>query len=321
MTATSAELRYVFQVGQQFFLHLEECTGTSIDIVTGSDPAGNDVTHLVLFSPLTSVHTGKGRFMLASLIDVTNFVQDAAQVPDLDTVYEDSLPEDIVSTPPPSKTQSIWTNSSHELQAEDLLGGCCIDDSMNTVSSRVLGLQTTEQPPLVTDDDLYADDVWFMIADEELAKQRTGGGATQMVEARPSKTRSGRSRSRNTTHTSTSSRAVDEVLDDFMSGLQKLYSDFFLLARSPLDDNVFEICNVSPSVYAKSEYITGHLTHTSPAIVQEISERLTTEARFQVEVRWGAEGAGKHLYCVPLFGQRSTTWICLLVDPEMPLLW
>jgi len=106
-----------------------------------------------------------------------------------------------------------------------------------------------------------------------------------------------------------------------MSNLQQLYSEFFLLAKSPLDDNVYEICNVSPSVSASKDYINGHLSQTPPSIIAMLSQSLAGDSAFRMAVRWGGKGQERQLYCIPLFGQSSVTWICVLVDIGVPLLW
>ncbi|RMZ78285.1 hypothetical protein DV737_g3925, partial [Chaetothyriales sp. CBS 132003] len=99
VTATTAELRYIFEIGEQFFLNNHECKEASMDLVIGSDAAGNQVTHLVLFSPLVSPSSGRSRFMLAALVDVTEFITEAASLPSLDPVSEDDSVGDDVATP------------------------------------------------------------------------------------------------------------------------------------------------------------------------------------------------------------------------------
>ncbi len=106
-----------------------------------------------------------------------------------------------------------------------------------------------------------------------------------------------------------------------MSELQELYSDFFLLGKSPLDDTYFEICNVSPTLFAAKDYIHGHLSHTGQAGIIELSTRLAQGVPFDMHVKWGSQGLDKRLYCSPLYGHNSRTWICFLVDNQMPALW
>ena len=331
MTATSEDLRYIFQVGDQFFLHIEECSAKSMDIVTGRNPSGDEVTHLVLFSPLTSPNTGCSRFMLASLVNVTDFVQDAAQVPDLETVHEESGIERYVPTPAINLEEVTWTARSYELRPEELLGGCCLE-AKGHPRSALDNVAALDEPRVVGEGSpRYSEDVWLAIAKEERSKQgpQSNGCDTPKVTSAMPRPRSSSLDSRRKSGScvsasasrSSSDTTMDEVLEDFISSLQKLYSDFFLLARSPLDDKYYEICNVSPSVYASGEYMTGHLTHTSPNVVEELSERLGVGHRFRTTIRWGSQGVQKQLYCIPLFGQRSVIWICILIEMQMPVLW
>lgn len=106
-----------------------------------------------------------------------------------------------------------------------------------------------------------------------------------------------------------------------MLGLQELYSDFFLLGKSPLSETYYEICNISPTLYAAQDYIQGHLSHTDPYTVDELGTRLGLDLAFSLKVKWGKTGEPKQLYCSPLYGQRSVAWVCFLVDSTNPPLW
>jgi len=106
-----------------------------------------------------------------------------------------------------------------------------------------------------------------------------------------------------------------------MSELQQLYSDFFLLAKSPLDAGFYEICNVSPPVYVTKDYVHGHLSRSTRDTLTQLSELLGGNSAFDMHVRWGITGEVKQLYCIPLFGQRDLTWVCMLVDVKLGLLW
>ena len=297
VTGSSLDLSYIFQKGEKFLLNNQEVEGTTIDVVNGRDAAGNDVTHLVLYSPLVAPSSGRSRFMLVSLLDVSEFVSDTAALPELDTISEEgnsaaSLAEGVAT--PPMHSGSEWTTLSHELSVEDLLGGCCLADGNFRARSRV---------PV-------QDDIWLDIAFNE--------GKSLNHERRSNS----RGRPQSTTQSSRSSTSsVDDVLADFMANLQGLYSDFFLLGKSPLDDDCYEICNVSPKVFEAKEYVDGHLSRTPRKTLDSISVRLTQEASFTMGVNWGSTGEPKQLYCSPLYGQRSLSWICFLVDVQMPLLW
>jgi hypothetical protein len=300
VTATSEDLRYIFDVGEQFFLHNQECDGTSLDIVTGYDAAGNEVTHLVLFSPLVSPSSGRSRFMLAALIDVTTFLLDTASFPDLETISEDSVEDEDLATPGiESNTFDPAWPASYELSAENLLGGCFVEDAMG--DDRFLKPKSNDLA-----DVRLSDDIWLNLATEEKKTRRRKEGGSSRA---------------STSAASATSSAVDDILNEFMSNLQQLYSEFFLLAKSPLDDNVYEICNVSPSVNASKDYINGHLSLTPPSTIAMLSQSLAGDSAFRMAVRWGSKGQERQLYCIPLFGQSSVTWICVLVDVGMPLLW
>ncbi|KAK5047495.1 hypothetical protein LTR84_006592 [Exophiala bonariae] len=300
--ATSQELRYIFNVGEQFFLNNLECEGASMDIVTGRDAAGDPVTHLVLFTPLIIPSSGRSRFMLASLIDVTRFINDAASLPELEKSSMSSTAESDLRSPLQHLIGVDWNDSTYKLSSEDLLGGCLLpqdrhDQKLNSH---------------------HRDDIWLNLANEE--NRRHQGPIMTSTPLSPLSA-SKNPGSSGASHASATSSNVDEVLDEFMSGLQELYSHFFLLAKSPLHDDYYEICNVSPMLHATKEYINGHLSHTDSGGIAELSLRLAQECPFDLDVKWGDRGHPKRLYCSPLYGQNSITWICFLVDDQIPALW
>ncbi|KIW18862.1 hypothetical protein PV08_03151 [Exophiala spinifera] len=300
VVATSQELRYIFEIGEHFFLNSCECEGASMDIVTGQDAAGDPVTHLVLFSPLVIPSSGRSRFMLASLVDVTRFISGAASLPELDKSPESSLVESDLQTPLQDHLEPSWVASTPELSAEDLLGGCVLPGDRGHKSRGIA----------------HREDVWLNLAHEERSKS-----STRSSTPRSTPKSYARSKSSKSIPSSTNSSTVDEVLEEFMGGLQELYSDFFLLGKSPLDDTYYEICNVSPTVHAAKDYVNGHLSHTGQEAIVEMSERLARGQCFSMKVKWGNQGLGKQMYCSPLYGQNSTTWICFLVDDNIPALW
>ena len=299
VTATSAELKFVFDIGEQFFLNNQECQEASMDIITGFDAAGDEITHLVLFSPLVSPSSGRSRYLLASLIDVTEFMTETATLPPLDVVSEEGLPGGFGLTHDTPALDNPRRTNNHELSTEDLLGGCYISES----SSRARGLRRES-----------SEDIWLALAATE-----------RKISPSP---RRARDKSRDTRAPLTSesfkrstSSSVDDVLEQFIASLQLIYSDFFLLGQSPLDDSIYEICNVSPKVYAGNEYVQGHLSRTPHDVLNDLSAHLSKDSAFSMPVRWGTRGEPKHLYCSPLYGQNSLTWICYLVDGAIPTLW
>ena len=320
VTATSKDLRYVFQIGEQFMLNIQECEGTSIDMVTGSSPDGGEVIHLVLFSPLLSPTSGTSRFILAALIDVTHFVHEASQLPELDTNSEDPSSEDEITESNIAPLQSVWSSRNYDLLADDLLRGCSVPDKRQKipVNKGCRSPRIRKSSPTAGTGD--SEDIWLALAREERPDGDWQLWTDSLAEEsfRYNKPQSLRTAS---TRASKSSASVDEVLEEFMSSLQQLYSESFLLARSPLDDQYYEICSVSPAVYANGEYRSGHLKHTAPHVIDVMSERLGAGIPFSIIVRWGNHGVEKRLYCVPLYGGSSTSWICVLVDMHMPVVW
>lgn len=173
----------------------------------------------------------------------------------------------------------------YQLSAEDLMGGYCSPDCR---------VHTPARP-------ISKDDVWLDIASEESRRSRS-------IKSVPSATRS------SSCATSSSTQSMNDVLDQFIASLQDLYSEFFLLGKSPLDEDSYEICNVSPRVHQSREYIHGHLTQTPAADMAHLEEQLTQDRSFRIRVRWGAAGALKQLFCIPLFGRSNITWVCFLVE-------
>ena len=159
------------------------------------------------------------------------------------------------------------------------------------------------------------EDIWLNLAKEERSRRSRPRNAPRST---PKINHTSRS---DVSHGSTISSTVDDVLDEFMSGLQELYAEFFLLGKSPLDDTCFEICNVSPMLFQSKDYINGHLSHTGPQRMAELSAALAQRSPFNMPVKWGSQGEDKRLYCSPMYTTNSITWICFLVDRQMPLLW
>ena len=241
--------------------------------------------------------------MLAAMVDVTNFLQETASLPGLETISEESLPDDDLRTPNTAfRDNQIWRATRHELSVESLLGGCLVDEEREAV---------TKSDACILSPKL--DDVWLHLAWEEQRAFPSRLSSRSDLDTSPSLI--------STSSKSSAGSIIDDVLDDFMRNLQRLYSNFFLLAKSPLDENFYEICNVSPSVLASKDYVEGHLSRTCTEDIEVLSARLSGEASFTMQVKWGRKGQDKQLYCVPLFGQSSLTWICILVDTDIGPLW
>lgn len=315
--ATSEDLRHHLQIGETLSLDVQECTTTSMDIVINSNPDEGEVTYLVLYIPLMSPGSGTSRFLLAALVDVTAFVHEASQLPHLESIEEDEevSAADEISSPFSPVMQPNCVTGRYELLAEDLLCGCFLADEPRVKSSIEVQKQSEHD----------SEDIWLALVEEEQRrpdKQSSMNGVTD-CRLSPGKARHSLSTSTEATNraTTAASGSIDKVLEDFMSSLQQLYVESFLLARSPIDGKYYEICNVSPVVYARGEYATGHLTHTPWETVESLSEQLGAEKPFRTMVCWGSRGDEKQLYCVPLYGQGSITWICFLVEICVPILW
>lgn len=282
VTATSQDLRLVFDIGEDFCLDTVGIDGASMDTVTGQDADGNAVIHLVIYTRLVNPNSGRSRFVLASLLDITSFITGAASLPELDTISEESVTDERVNTPPGF---AIGRSPRYKVSADSLLQECQVPDHRTPLGCK-------------------ESDIWLDIASEETRRTR-------------SSTRSSPSTPRSCSSTTTSStRSMDGILDQFLTSLQLLYSEFFVLGKSPLDENTYEICNVSPKVHDSREYIEGHLSRTSPSDKTYLERALTQEESFRMRVRWGAAGELKQLFCVPLFGRSNVTWVCFLVQED-----
>ncbi|PGH26490.1 hypothetical protein AJ80_01804 [Polytolypa hystricis UAMH7299] len=118
-----------------------------------------------------------------------------------------------------------------------------------------------------------------------------------------------------------SQEIMASILDNVTQRLLVLYSDYFILSKSSIDPRFYEMSHVSTTICVKGEYANGHLRRTPPETMQELCNNLGGGDRFSVEVKWGDAGAEKRMYCIPLCGPGPDSWICLLIDASVPLLW
>jgi hypothetical protein len=330
ISAVSEDLRYLYDVKDRFVLNAQECTELSMDLSIGRDANGNEVTYLMLFSPLVVPGTSTARFMLVSAIDVSGYVRYAASL--------ESVPEQRGGVGALEKEQQVeslapsWERSTsvfhqdrtYELLADDLLGGCSIQDTApsapKTTKHGLHGRGYTRR-------NAPAEDVWVTIAREEGLASRnalTRSDAIRHASApfKPAADREPRQTAAPPTKSEATLNCADEtVLGEFIEDLQVLYSEYFLLACSPINDQFYEICYVSPSVYASGEYVTGHLTHMSPSKIARFGAHLAEGHRFKTLVRWGNQGLEKQLFCIPLIGQQPVPWLCMIVDKDTPIQW
>lgn len=301
VTGTSADLRYIFDLGEQFVLNNKECEGSSFDITSSFDANGDSIVHLMLFTPLINTNSGRGRFTLVALLDVTDFIaESASQVPELDFISEESsITEEALTTP--TRHSSQWSTPRAILSSDDLLGGCSLPGDEDDFP---IGNKEGDE------------DIWLALAAAEggLKHSRPGGYRLD---------RSSRASGYTAVTPSTApshATATDEILE-FMANLQELYSDMFVLGPSPLAEDAYEICNVSPRVYESKEYIDGHLSRTAVEDIERLSKCLGGLEPFSMKVRWGSHGEEKRMYCSPLYGGPSITWICYLTNIRQPQYW
>lgn len=309
VTATTDDLRYSLKVGGQFKLSIQANGSSWVELVAGTGIDGKEITYLVIFTPLISVGTENSRFLLAALVDVTEFIQDAASEPEYD------------SRPATPLTRSSTMQSSYHLEPDDLLGGCTLpEDEVDTSnpSVRLAREQSHSNPHRQP-----SPDIWLSLVEEGSKRTPRASQPMQHLDASPpaSVSSSVPSMSGSRSTASESHTMVDNILADFMLSLQKLYANFFILSRTPLDDQYFEISSVSPSVYASGEHVTGHMSLTSGESMAKFRQGIASGRKFRTVVRWGDRGEKMQLYSVPLYGQQSTTWLNILVGMERPLLW
>lgn len=322
VSAVSDDLRYIYDIRDRFVLNAQECSELSMDLSVGRDPDGNEVTYVLLFSPLVAPDTETTRFILVSAIDVSGYVRYAA------SLETNSKPQDNCTSPtsfterPKRKRKSTrsWIDERTDQLADELLHGCSIKDDPEHDTIKPYNRWQTSRS---TSSDFDGEDIWTAIADEEgLIFDKA------LISSKPIYTTSKPMSSQKQNQTAESADpkitlnyADEVVLGKFIESLQMLYSQYFLLACSPLNDQFYEICYVSPSLYARGEYVSGHLSRMPLHNIRGFGAQLAAGRRFRRDVRWGNEGIEKQLYCVPLTGRQPPPWICMLVDKDTPIHW
>ncbi len=325
ISAVSEDLGYLYDIKDRFVLNAHEISELSMDLSVGRDPNGNEVTYLLLFSPLISPATTKSCFMLVSAIDVSGYVRYAASIESApETSREANYPNSYRDKPNPTrKTSSTsWIDERTNQLADELLHGCSIkESSASTYASRRPALQADPSRPVHD-----CEDIWTEIAREEGLMTHPPSAASTSTDSANGSADSSSFQNQDQTTKSTSSRSSlnygnENVLEVFIDSLQVLYSQYFLLACSPSHEDFYEICYVSPAVHTDGEYVTGHLSHTPFNLISEFGAHLAAGKRFRTVIRWGIRGVEKQLYCVPLMGRQPAPWICMLVDERVPIHW
>lgn len=324
ISAVSEDLGYLYDIKDRFVLNAHEISELSMDLTVGRDPHGNEVTYLLLFSPLISPATTKSRFMLVSAIDVSGYIRYAATLeptpePRRETKYLNSYRDRTNLTRKTSSTS--WIHEKTDQLADELLHGCSIKESSASTSTSRRPISTAE-PVRSTHE---CEDIWTAIAREEGLMTRsvstTSKSSVSLHSSANSSFQNQEPPTRSTTSQSGLNYADEKVVETFIDSLQVLYSQYFLLACSPLNGDIYEICYVSPAVYESGEYVSGHLSHTPFNLVNEFAAHLVAGKRFRTVIRWGVNGVKKQLYCVPLMGHEPAPWICMLVGEGTPIHW
>lgn len=325
ISAVSEDLGYLYDIKDRFVLNAHEISELSMDLSVGHDPDGNEVTYLLLFSPLISPATTKSCFMLVSAIDVSGYVRYAASLestpePREEIKYLNSNRDGSNQTRKTSSTS--WIDKRTDQLADELLHGCSIKESSTRVFTSRRRVPQADATQSVRD----SEDIWTAIAREEGLMTRPASASSKSTGSAHSSANSSSFQYQEQANKSTSPRsslnyADEKVLETFIDSLQVLYSQYFLLACSPLNRDFYEICYVSPAVYASGEYVSGHLSHTPFNLISAFGAHLAAGRRFRTVIRWGVQGVKKQLYCVPLMGHQPAPWICMLVDKETPIHW
>ena len=325
ISAVSEDLGYLYDIKDRFVLNAHEISELSMDLSVGRDPHGNEVTYLLLFSPLISPATTKSRFMLVSAIDVSGYIRYAASLeptpePRRETKYLNSYRD---RSNPTRKTSSTpWIDERTDQLADELLHGCSIKESSASTSASKRTISIAD--PIRSTHD--GEDIWTAIAREEGLMTRPDSAASKSTgylhsSANSSSFQNHDPPTSSTTPQSNLNYADEKIIETFIDSLQVLYSQYFLLACSPLNGDFYEICYVSPAVYASGEYVSGHLSHTPFNLISEFGAHLAAGKRFRTVIRWGVNGVKKQLYCVPLMGHQPAPWICMLVGEGTPIYW
>jgi hypothetical protein len=318
VSAVSEDLEYIYDIKDRFVLNAQKFSKLSMDLSVGRDPDGNEVTYVLLYSPLISPETMKSHFIMVSAIDVSGYVHYAASVDSSLESMEQSRRSNSPlerSTPMRQPSSRSWLDERTDLLADELLHGCSVTIAPACLVERSYKVLRRAQPGSLQ---LDSEDIWTTIAREEGLICRTAS-AGSMPDAMPS--RSQKQVPASVKSTSTLDYGDEKVLDTFIKSLQVLYSQYFLLACTPLNDQFYEICYVSPAVYASGEWISGHLSHTPFNLMHEFGAHLAAGKRFRTTLRWGNQGVQKQLFCVPLIGHQPASWICMLVDKKTLIRW
>ena len=234
-------------------------TGQPCTIHTAYDPKGEPSSYSLLFTtPLLSQATGRTRYLLTSQVDITRFVQrhvaDALLTAEVtgDTNVQEELDTAVAGT------YKEYPGSHPRLKATVLLDNAF---RWGAIGELKLSEKVTTVPAEAEASKPPATSGWPGIPCEGKWKERS-------VPEEPHPPRP-----------AAPSREPQSV--DFpalVKEIKSAYREYFTMSPSTRDREVYTISYISPALLADGEYITGHLTHTAPQVVQDIALGL---ARYQ----------------------------------------
>ena len=147
-------------------------------------------------------------------------------------------------------------------------------------------------------------DIWLQIAYEEMEKEKIRITRRSKLPV-PNHEPANKQRSTNA-----------ELAMDIMKSLHR---DYFVIGVLPgvHGEPKFSITLASPTL----AYSQDLLSDTFLDFSGELTEKLMTPVRFVTRVQWRTPGQRDRCYCVPMFGPGLNSWLCFLVDAELPNLW
>ena len=306
ISAVSEDLQFVYDSRDRFVLNAQECSELSMDVSVGRDRDGNAITYVLLYSPLISPSTSKSHFIMVCAVDVTNYISYAASLDSKSKTAEQLAELNKVGTG--SRSSRLQSSSS----------GRCRNPSRPEHEHADRAFLPHPRP--MSPSSHGSVNINTAIGHEASLNNRRAGSrhnatlAKKYGYADPAPGASSSSTNR-------IDYSDEDVLLRFVQNLQLLYSEYFLLASTPSNEQFYEICYVSPAVYASGEWVSGHLSHTPAKLISNFASYLAAGRRFSTVMRWGSQGIRKKLYCVPLIGSQPGTWICVLIDRDTPIYW
>ena len=315
ISSVSEDLEYVYDIKDRFVLDAQEVVELSMDISVGLDPQGQEVTYLMLYSPLVSPESSKASFIMVSAIDVSGYVDYAAKL--------DFEPHQGNNHGTFRQRARARSRSTH--WPLDQANTTTLPDYLQSVQTRrscpakicdhSLGSADPPSPRL------EVEDVWMTIAREERSKTNWEPPRCRSNNAYDSASRTIQNQKQAKYLSRTISFADEEILSSFVGRLQVLYSQYFILSVNQETVKFYDITFLSPAVYHSGEWIAGHLSRNSIETMLGFRWQLARRRRFKGTLRWGDEGVKKQVFCIPLIGSEPDNWLCMLVDTDIPICW